>query len=406
MKKIFYSILIGMLALSFGCEEPDEVEYTVADGFAAQNSPLTVLDDQATVSFSTANPDVSELTIEHLYTIHLRWDAEAGAVYYDTTDTGIEGFDPVSISDGSGSMTITRSDVGLEDNAMTGSWVEFASKANIEGNPMRTFSVGVSSAFDMVKGPYIWTTDKKGNPISPDVKVYHNDDVQYIKYNLVRNAETVSDMTLEEKIGANGTYSEVTSVDLNTDANDKGVIIDSIEVVGTETVGGVQVSDDDTVYYKFTATSSFNTESSVVEIPINELLFGETGTFTLDSVSGKAYDLVNNKMIMDTASARYDSADVAVNLDGAVLDITSSDSTEFYRTTNLVKGDMDNTEEVIAEYDSNTPVNTVNDVKDGDLILYKTYRNNTENYGSLIVEKAWINSSQDDYELTFTYYNN
>jgi len=396
MKKIFYSILIGMLALSFGCEEPDEVEYTVADGFAAQQSPFTVLDKEATVYFNTANPEVSELTIKHLYTIHLRWDAETETYINDTTDIGLEGFDPVSISGKKGSMTITRNDVNIEDDAIVGSWVEFASKADIEGNPKRTFSVSVQSAFSLLKGPYIWTTNDDGELIDPDVKVYHNDDVQYIKYNIVRNAESV-DLILEEKIGENGAWSERTDVDLNTDANDDGEIIDSIEVVGTDYTYG------DTVYYRFTATSSFKSERSVVEVPINKLAFDETGTFTLDSVSGKAYDLVNNKMIMDTAAARYDSADVAVNFTGTELELTSSDSTQFFRTTNI---DYENIEEVIEEYDTNNPVNTVSALSDGDLILYKTYRNNEENYGSLIVDKAWINSTQDDYEVTLTYYNN
>lgn len=401
MKKLLYSILVGMLAFTLGCEEPDEVKYTVADGFAAQQGVFTVLDEEGTVYFNAANPDVSQLTIEHLRTVNVVYSASEGEVILDTVDSQGE-FATVNISDGAGSMTITRDDVQFDDAAFATSWVEFSSTANIEGNPVNSFSVTLQDPMQSLMGPYIWTTNEDGDPVTEDVTVYHNDDVQYIKYNIVRNGASLTSMTLEEKIGANGDYSEVTDVDLNTDANDDGAIIDSIEVVGTD------YSYGDTVYYKFIPESNFSLPSYLpsqnyeVSVPINKLAFGETGSFTLDSVPNKAWDLVNNKMIVDTAN--YDSADVAVDFTGTQLGIVSSDRTEFVATSADI--DYTNIEEVIDEFESNTPQSSITGLEVDDLILYKIQRNSEEHYGTLIVDEAWINSSNDNYLLTLTYHNN
>jgi hypothetical protein len=389
MKKILYSILIATLALTFGCEEPDEVKYTVADGFGARQSPFTVLDQEVTVNFSTANPDVSQLTIEHVQTINVSTE--------DTVEAQGE-LNTVSISDGSGSITFTRSDLKINDNAGPGSIVLFQSTADIKGNPVNSFSVAISEPMSLM-GPYIWSTDEDGNDITKDVSVYHNDDIQYIKYNLVRNGSSISGMTLEEKIGVNGTYSEVTGTDFNLEANDAGAIIDSIEVVGTDYTYG------DTVYYRFTASSNFSSYSSEISVPINKLTFGESGTFKLDSTSNKAWDMVNNKMILDTAN--YDSADVALTYTAPDMGLTSSDSTSFIDATGNIADPAN--KEVVVEYYKNNSGSETNDVSAlevGDIILTKTQRYGEEHYGILIVEEAWVNTTQDNYYLTLSYKNN
>jgi len=374
MKKILYSILIGMLALSFGCEEPDEVKYDVADGTSIMPGTFTVLDQEVTVNFSVANPDVTELTLNHVQTINASTEDTVAAQGEVAT---------VSISDGAGSVTFNRSDIGLTDNAGAGSSVSLQSVANIEGNPARSFSISIAEPMSLM-GPG---------------SILHNANSNYIKYNVVRNGNSISGMTLETKVGASGTYSEMTGMDFNTDANDDGAIIDSAEIVGSD------YSVGDTVYYKFTASSSFNSFSSEATVVIEKLAFGETGSFTLDTNQTKAWDLVDNEMLMDPAT---DSSDVTLTFDSGTVDfgIESSARTEFVTTTADI--DYNDMEVVMEEYENNSgsAQSSVTGLQEGDKILYKITHDGDDYYGSLEVDNTYYEATEGYYELTLSYINN
>jgi hypothetical protein len=399
MKKILYITFIAVLALTFGCEEPDEVQYTVGPGFHASPGTFTILDNNVTLTLTAENPDVTEMTLQHAGTVN----TDGNLITEPQGEIGT-----VSISEGSGSIELSRSDLGLLQNS-SDSLLDHSAilevTSNIEGNPTNEISISMSDPLAELMGPYVWTTDDDGNPVTEETTVYHNDDEQYIKYQYVRNGGSVDGVTVEEKVNSGGSFSEL-NVSLNTSANEDGVIVDSVSVVGTD------YSVGDTVWHRFTVTRGSYSTSHKTQFVVNKLSFGNTGSFKLDTTTALAYNLVDNKIVLDTIDTALDSADISLWYNGTssigFQSPNSNNHAQFVESTQEV-WENNNKEEVMAAFNNGSPTSQVTNVQKDEVYIYRTYRNfgeasEEEYYGILKIDEAILTPSLDNY-LQISYKN-
>ncbi len=379
MKKLLYSLLIGTLAFTFGCEEPDETQYTVGPGFGSGHSVFTILDDNVTVEFSAANPDVTQMSIVHAGTVNA-----AGNMITEPKGE----IATVEITEGSGSVEFTRSDLGIMESSadsVLGHTAMLEVTSNIEGSPTNHVSISPGDPL---------------NSLSAPSAVYHNDEVKKIEFAYHRNGEAVDDITVEEKTGVNGTYSAL-GLSLNTTANEDGMIVDDVELTGNDYAVG------DTVYHKLTATRGSYSISHVNHFVVNKLSFDQMGSFSLDTTSGRSYDLVDNQIVMDDGS--LDSADVTLYYDNAAQEIgfqsPNSNNQAMFVESTMDMWENNNREQTQAAYGDGQPVNQVSSVEQGDVFIYKTMRDGDEYYGLLKVDEAMLTFPSEDHKLTLSYKN-
>ena len=382
MKKIFFIIAIAVVAFA-SCEK--EEDYTFNDnlvpGFGSQQTLFTSLDNEVTVNFTFNNPDVNQLTINHVITT-------AGD---DTLKMNKGKIETVSISNKKGSVTFSRSDLAFGENTNTGTAKLTATATNVEGKPSSNFKVNLEHPLQN---------------LTLGETVYHDDASHYMKVTYKRS--TGIDLTVQRMVDkvndddADDEYGDPMGVSLNTEPNDDNLIIDSIEVVGND------YSINDTVYYKFTASSGNYDVENVISFPVEKPFYGTTGTFTLDTTEEQAYNLVANKLVVD--STGIDSADVAINYGGGTTIGFESDHNAMFSSATEEIYENNNVDEVESEYDANAASSSVTNVSKGDVYIYKTTREidgeTEEYYGLLKVAEAVVSSSENYYHIKFSYKNN
>lgn len=385
MKKLLYSLLIGTLAFTFGCEEPDEAQYTVGPGFGSGHSVFTILDNNVTVEFSAANPDVTQMTVVHAGTVN----PDGNIITEPKGEIAT-----VEITEGSGTVEFARTDLGIMESSadsVLGHTAMLEVTSNIEGSPTNHVSISPGDPLSSLSTPSA---------------VYHNDDVKKIKFKYHRNGDAVDNIIVERKIGANGTYSAL-GLSLKTNANDDGVIIDSVEFTGNDYAVG------DTVYHKLTATQGSYDISHVTSFVVNKLSYDQTGSFKLDTTTGHAFNLVENMAVMDTMNTALDSADITLYYNANTTNIgfqsPNTSNHAMFVESSMDMWNANNREDTEMAYGEGSPTQQVTNVEAGDVFIYKTYRNygtdnETEHYGMLKVDEAVITPSGDNY-LTLSYMN-
>ncbi|MCF8338332.1 MAG: hypothetical protein K9I74_10170 [Bacteroidales bacterium] len=395
-KIILYSIVIAALAFFSGCEEPDEVKYDVGDGFSAQVGTFTVFDNNVDVNFYVANPDVNQVTVKNMGC----FSANDNPIAHNNQ---VMDFGTLEVNDGVASKTFSRSELGFLDNSsdtLIGAYCQLKVTSQIEANPTNYVTITMNDPLEMLEGPYVWGTNDEGEPTKKMVDVYHNDDEQYIKYTMMRNGSSIDNMTVEQKVNADGTWSEM-GLDLNTQADNGGYIIDSLSIVGND------FNVDDTVHYRFTAEVGSYTTMYMHSVVVNQLTFDETGSFTLDQEEGKSFDLVNNQIVYDTLSdASVDSADVTINYTAGNFGLKSDYNAEFVKTSNTELYQENDKEAIIAEYEDGVPSAMITNLTEEDVVIYRTTRDSEEYYGILQIEEAMSNASDTEYHMMITYRNN
>ena len=319
MKKIFFSILIIGLLFSLGCDKPAEEELFLAAGLSVSCDGATELDEQVTFNFTVENPEATEITV-------------TGS--YETS---------VSISGGEGSFTASIADLSL---AAAGDEASFTFTANSEGNPEYSFSVAMAHPMTVA---------------APE-GVVQNAVESYLSFGVSTVSATVSAVTLQTKVGADGTYADVTGT--------FDVASDSIAVTGED------YNLSDTVYYKVTATAGALSSSVETYFVVGQWTFAnESEAITLDATNA-AFDVTTGEFV----AADVDTADFILALGGSHIGLTANATNEALFIVDT-DGFFDNPDIPLFNIfvgDWTTGVATIANFEIGDVYLFKTVRAGTE----------------------------
>ena len=270
MKKyIILSVVVAFALFMTACqeEEANKVDfYNLGTEFFTSTDGLTSLDNSATVTIDNQQKNLSSLSVTLLNN-----SDQDGNVLSDTQkDLGT-----IDLTDGSGSITLTTAQLGI-------SKIDYSASLQFSGS---------------YNGKNItrYQTITVADPISievPDV-THRTDTVFHVVFSVEPVTETVDNVTVETKVGTTGTYMAMAGP-FNPS--------DSIEVKGTDYNVG------DTLFVKVTGTAGSNTASSVAKVPIAPYSFSNVETFSLDTTSNQAYDLMAARLVNTTTAG--DSADV------------------------------------------------------------------------------------------------
>ncbi len=267
MKKIFFSLIIIGLLFSAACNKPAEEEIFLAAGLSSSNDRATELDDHVTFTITVANPAATTVTVTG---------------DYQTT---------VSISGGTGSFSPSPADLGL---TKAGDRASFTFTANSEGNPTYSASFTLGS-------PWALT--------SPGEILEDKTDDEYLYYKISTASATVTGVTVETKVGVNGTYTNVSNPD-GWDTENDSILAQT----------GTGYTYGDTIFYRFTATAGSATSVNEMSYPIEQWTFtDESEEFTLDATN-EALDLSSGAYV----DAAADTADFVLNVVGGNIGFSAS----------------------------------------------------------------------------------
>ncbi|GET29990.1 hypothetical protein [Prolixibacter sp. SD074] len=358
MKKyIIFSVGIVLSLFMASCQDynaGNKVDfYDLGTEFFISSDGLTSLDNSATVSIDNQQKNLSSLSVILLSSS----DADGNVLSDTQKDLGT-----IDLTDGSGSMTLTDSQLGISDINYSAS-LQFSGSYNGK-NITRYKTITVA------------------DPISievPDVN-HRIDTVFHVKFSVEPVTETLSSVTVETKVGVAGTYVAEAGPFNATD---------SIEIKGTDHQVG------DTVFVKVTGTAGTKSATSVAIVPIAPYSFSNVETFTLDTTSNQAYDLIEARYVNTTTAG--DSADVQFTAAYPVLGGPVEVGFNALNNAQLVKGtadDYSNTDIVTIEAtDFSGATTSVPNAAAGDVYIFRTMRG-TGDYMYGVLKVTAVNKPQ------------
>lgn len=281
-----------------------------------------------------------------------------------------------TLSDRSVSVFDTNEDLTIDfftDEGVTVESVEILQGGEVIGSGTvsgETATFNTSILGDLETGSYpirIRTTYSNGN-VSEDsfsVSVDHAislgdnpaetnmDDLAEVElsYEVSTFGATVDDVTLEVKEGSEGTYQN-TSLDLSTAGGD--VPLSSIDFSAL----GIDLQVNDTLYYRFTATSGSLTDSASSSLAITPKAFTTSGSGTLSS-DAQMSDLEFDLEYLDPTGFQVES--------GSDLDFVQVPDNYFESVSEGVISARE-------AYMAGVPVTSAVNVENGDVFVYSATR--------------------------------
>ncbi|OQX72830.1 MAG: hypothetical protein B6D61_13210 [Bacteroidetes bacterium 4484_249] len=372
----FYLILVTLIFFMVSCQKDQEIETTeLGTEFFISNDGYTSLDTEVTFSIENQQKNLSKIAMEVLGIT----DADDNSV-----DPPVTNFE-ITLANGEGTINITSAQLGMTEAGWS---ADYSFKSSYNGKSIERFgSLSVKNPMSLTS-PYIWTANDDGDIVETAVTVYQNDDVQYIKYDVSPKRATVEAITIETKVNS-GDYTEV--------AGSFDPAFDSLAVVGSN------YNANDTVYYRFTATSGSGTheQSGVLDFIVNTVEFANTGGATLDTTSTQGFDLVGNQIV----PAGTDTTDLKiVTVLLTSVGFVSNNGTLFVASDEA----MYNANDVVltkAAFDAGTQESGFASVEPGDFFIYKTMRGTEEHYGIIKITAAYLtqNGAGDYLEFEYIY---
>jgi len=233
MKKIiFYLIAVVFIAFT-ACEEQDNIDrYDLGAEFFVSNSGYTTLDGEVSFTIDNISKNLPSIEVTHLGGLTTEVDEKGNPIPFDPPKTDLG---TISVSDGAGSISVSSEDLGM---TKIGWQANIQFKGTIDGKPI------VRNSLVTVKSPFTLTPPE----------LLHSSTPVYFLYEIKPAITAVTAVTVETKVGYDGTYTPSTPVTGENVAND------SIALVGTDYNIG------DTVYVKVTAKAAReeSVETSIV----------------------------------------------------------------------------------------------------------------------------------------------
>ena len=267
MKKNILFVLIAFAFLAVSCQKENKVEfYDLGSEIYISSTEITSLDDQVVVTVENPINNLSSVTVTHAGTT----DADGDAVTVPSADLG-----SVTFSGGEGTLTLTDAQLGLDGSGYS---ANIEVDAEFNGKPfMRSHHIDMASPFS-----------------THDPGITHRDDtLYYFEWAVEPIAATVTDITIETKVGANDTYIEAAGT---------WAAIDSISFDGSNYNVG------DTIFVQITAETATKTDTEVAALVIGPYI-ENMGSFTLEgyeTTNVYAFDIIEGEEVLNDD----DSADV------------------------------------------------------------------------------------------------
>lgn len=189
-----------------------------------------------------------------------------------------------------------------------------------------------------------------------------------LEYEVSTFAAAVDDVTLMIKKNSDGTYMNSGISDL---ATDEGAV-----TISETNYQDLDLKVNDTLYYKFTATSGSQTDSSESYIAINPKDFQDSYSVTLSNdASMSQLNLATGEILADDSTdgeIKFMSPSGFEVANGADLSFIEVES-DFYASADVLSAaDM---------YAMGTPVTSVDSASMGDVYIYKVTRDGEDYYG-------------------------
>ncbi len=317
--------------------------YNLGSEFLVSSPGYTSLDSQAVIDIDNVSHNLKTVKITNL------GGTLANNSAFTSSYTG-----SISIgNDGKGSITLTEADLGLDG---IGASANFQFDATIDGKPFSR---------------YFTLNEEDPISVTPPDKVVHRDTNYYFHFKIEPVSATVSSVVVQTKVSEQGTYTDVSG---------------SFNAKDSIPINGIDYQVGDTVYVNVIGTAGSKTANTETSLVIKPNSYTNMASFTLDSTSMRAYDLVGDSAVTvsdSTADIKLASTSFT---GGFVLGFSSPNSTLFVKG---VASDYKNADEVaIAATDFSSAVTSVAVVSVGDIYIYKTMRGTTAHYGVMKITKV------------------
>ena len=345
-------ILLMIVVAISGCEENETVV-----PFSESESLLTFSSHPTSeASFTEIDPVVIPINVA------------GNASSVEVRDESGASVGTVSISSGEGTFTTALTDLGIEA-AGSSADLRFV-VTEPDGREVRyPFTVNTIAPVS-ISAP--------GELLQNQVPAFFNFEVS------TENTE-VSNITVEQKTGAAGTY---------TPFADEFTATDSVGIMG------INYSVGDTVFVRVSATSEGLTSASEASAVVGTSTFANESEEVQLSSDMPAYDLV---AATDTVVGSP-AADVTFVLgDMNQVGFQSTNGATFVSTDD--SDIYDNADQVATQslYESGTPASAVVDVEEGDTFIYQTTRDGAVAYGIIRITDVSRTNDDDGDSFAFTH---
>ncbi len=340
MKRYQFYILLSLIFFVASCQKKNVTQfYNLGSEFLISSPGYTSLDSQAVLNVKNISKNLTKVDV-----INLGGTLANGSAFTST----YKGSMAIG-SDGMGSITLSGSDLGM-DGIGASAKLEFDAVYN--GKPFSRYY-----------------TLKETDPISVDYpEMKHRDTTYYFHFKIKPVTATVSKVTVQTKVSAQGTYTDVAG---------------TFKAVDSIPVKGFDYNVGDTVFVKVIGMAAAKTASTETKIVIQPASFQNIGSFTLDSTANRAYDFVGDSAVTTSDSTADISLAVKLNTGGFDLGFVSPNNTMFVKGT---ASDYSNADIMSIEgTDFSSAVTSVKIVSTGDVYIYKTMRGTKAHYGILKV---------------------
>lgn len=347
-----------VLLFASACTKEDNIQrYDLGTEFLVSVGGITSLDDNVSVSITNNEKNLSEIKV--------------------SLDDG-SSLGTITVSDGSGSIVIPSTDLGVSD---------IDDKAGLQ----------FDAAFDG-KPIVRYGSLKVADPISvTDPGVMHKDTTYHFIYEVAPASATVTSVTVQTKVSEAGTYAPVTPVSGD-------LAVDSIALLGTDYAVG------DTIFVEITAKTATKTAVTEAELVVAPDSYQSVGSFRLDNSYNDlfspddtlSYDMVLNKTVLVAEAA--DSADMHMHF--AYADPTGGVDVRLYSENNMefVEADGDayaNADILDVEATDFAGSSQNITVTEGDVYIYRTRRGTgAYSYGILKVMSVNVPVGADMMDAT------
>ncbi len=331
-KNIIYILLLVFFGFSCGTKDADVEFYNLGTEMYLSTDGMTSLDVEAAISVDNPLKNLSAVDVSHIEVV----DPNDSTIAPPSTDLGT-----ITMSDGAGSITLTEAQLGISEQDWT---ANLMLNAVIDGKEInRPVSISVDNPF---------STEDPGI-------TYRDDTSFYFKWSVEPVSATVSSVTIESKVGSEGTYTEIAGT---------WKAEDSVEFVGSDYV----ISD--TIFVRVTATAGTKTDSEVTELVVSPVSLDAVDEFMLDSTANLAYDLILAIEVDETTAG--DSADVVLTSNlitgGFELGIDMPNQAEFVTATSTEYSNADVLVAMSADFSS--PITSITNLVGGETYVYRTRR--------------------------------
>jgi len=225
MKRYQFYIILSLIFFVASCQKKSAIQfYNLGSEFFISSPGYTSLDSQAVLSINNISKNLTKVNV-----INLGGTLASGSAFTSSYTGSI-----AIASDGTGSTTLSDSDLGMDG---IGASAKFEFDAVFDGKPFSRYY-----------------TLKETDPISVKYPtIMHKDTTYYFHFKIEPVSATVSKVTVQTKVSAQGTYTDVAGT-FNA--------ADSIPVKGFDYNAGAAL------FVKVTGTAGSKTASTVTKIVI------------------------------------------------------------------------------------------------------------------------------------------